>query len=187
MLLPWPPPIRPTPAPPCNTSAPNTQHAHTHKNPSHPARTSPRMRTPCQHPLPPPCPSTHPLTRLPFLPAPPPCTQTNFTSLATPSVVGSCRTALVTLLHEGGHAAHFANITQPSPFFSREGAPLPWALIEAHKRATHPYSVFALRGMLAVPFFERALYETPEAELSVERVLALADRIKNEVQGGLLL
>jgi hypothetical protein len=40
--------------------------------------------------------------------------QTNFTSLATPSQVGSGRTALVTLLHEGGHAAHFANITQVS-------------------------------------------------------------------------
>ncbi len=39
-------------------------------------------------------------------------TQTNFTSLATPNQVGSGKTALVTLLHEGGHAAHFANILQ---------------------------------------------------------------------------
>jgi hypothetical protein len=30
--------------------------------------------------------------------------RTNFTSLATPSAVGSGRTALVTLLHEGGEA-----------------------------------------------------------------------------------
>ena len=47
----------------------------------------------------------------------------NFTSLATPSAVGSGKTALVTLLHEGGHAAHFANIRQHSPFFSQERAP----------------------------------------------------------------
>ena len=47
--------------------------------------------------------------------------QTNFTSLATPSQVGSGKTALVTLLHEGGHAAHFANIDQRSPFFSQVG------------------------------------------------------------------
>lgn len=43
--------------------------------------------------------------------------QTNFTSLATPTQIGSGRTALVTLLHEGGHAAHFANVLQRSPFF----------------------------------------------------------------------
>ena len=59
----------------------------------------------------------------PHLPRPPPLcnthTQANFTSLATPSQVGSGKTALVTLLHEGGHAAHFANIDQPSPFFSQ--------------------------------------------------------------------
>eukprot|EP00798_Chlamydomonas_sp_ICE-L_P006885 gene6885-30860_t len=37
--------------------------------------------------------------------------------------VGSGKTALVTLLHEGGHAAHFANIDQGSPFFGQERAP----------------------------------------------------------------
>jgi hypothetical protein len=35
---------------------------------------------------------------------------TNFTSLADPSAVGSGKTALTTLMHEAGHAAHFANI-----------------------------------------------------------------------------
>jgi hypothetical protein len=68
---------------------------------------------------------------------------------------------------------------------SREGAVVPWEVIEAHKRATHPYEVFALRGMLAVPFFERALYELPEDQLSVDTLLALADRIEKQVQGGL--
>jgi hypothetical protein len=33
--------------------------------------------------------------------------ETNFTSLASPKAVGSGHTALVTLMHEGGHAAHF--------------------------------------------------------------------------------
>lgn len=32
----------------------------------------------------------------------------NFTSLADPSAVGSGLTALTTLMHEAGHAAHFA-------------------------------------------------------------------------------
>ncbi len=69
-----------------------------------------------------------PLPPLPPLPSLLP--QTNFTSLATPSQVGSGRTALVTLLHEGGHAAHFANIDQPSPFFSQERAPTSVAYAE---------------------------------------------------------
>lgn len=43
-----------------------------------------------------------------------------FTSLADPAAVGSGLTALTTLMHEAGHAAHFANIDQPSPFFSQE-------------------------------------------------------------------
>lgn len=52
------------------------------------------------------------------------------TSLATPSAVGSGKSALVTLMHEGGHAAHFANIDQPSPFFSQERAPTSVAYCE---------------------------------------------------------
>jgi len=144
--------------------------------------------------------------------------QTNFTSLATPSAVGSGVTALVTLMHEGGHAAHFANIEQGSPFFSQERAPtsvayaenqsmfldslvgdaawlgkyaysregkvIPFELIEKAILAKHPYKVFDLRSMLAVPYFEKALYEMPEDQLTPENVLALADKIELEIQGG---
>ena len=35
----------------------------------------------------------------------------NFTSLADPAQVGSGWSGLNTLFHEGGHAAHFANVT----------------------------------------------------------------------------
>jgi Zn-dependent oligopeptidase len=56
--------------------------------------------------------------------------QTNFTSLATPSAVGSGQSALETLMHEGGHAAHFANVLQPSPFFGQERAPTSVAYAE---------------------------------------------------------
>uniref|UniRef100_A0A061S728 Oligoendopeptidase f n=2 Tax=Tetraselmis sp. GSL018 TaxID=582737 RepID=A0A061S728_9CHLO len=140
------------------------------------------------------------------------------TSLATPSAVGSGKTALVTLMHEGGHAAHFANIVQGSPFFSqeraptsvayaenqsmfldslvgdgdwlaryardREGNPIPWDLVEEKIRAVHPYSVFQLRGMISIPFFEKALYELPEDGVTPDAVLALADRIDVEIFGG---
>ena len=33
-------------------------------------------------------------------------------------------------------------------------------------RATHPYEVFELRSMLAVPYFEKALYELPDDQLT---------------------
>lgn len=142
---------------------------------------------------------------------------TNFTSLATPSAVGSGHTALVTLMHEGGHAAHFANVDQPSPLYSQERAPtsvayaenqsmfldslvgdaawlgryarnkegkvIPWALIEQEIRSTHAYEVFTLRSMLAVPYFEKRLYELAEADVTPARLVALAEEVELDIQG----
>ena len=48
----------------------------------------------------------------------------------------------------------------------RSGAPLPWAVHKAGLEATHPYEVFQLRAMLAVPYFEKALYELPEDQVA---------------------
>ena len=51
--------------------------------------------------------------------------------LADPPAVGSGLTGLTTLMHEAGHAAHFANIRQPrSPLFSQERAPTSVAYAE---------------------------------------------------------
>jgi len=142
----------------------------------------------------------------------------NFTSLADPGAVGSGLTALTTLMHEAGHAAHFANIRQPSPLYSQEraptsvayaenqsmfldslvsdaawrakyahddnGQPIPFDIIEEEIRATHPFAVFQLRAMLAVSYFEKALYELPEEQVTAEKVVALADEIEKEIQGG---
>jgi len=143
----------------------------------------------------------------------------NFTSLAIPDAVGSGKTALATLMHEAGHAAHFANVSQPSPLFSQEraptsvayaenqsmfldslvedadwlakyalnraGEPIPFELIEEQVRSTHPYAVFGLRNMLVVPYFEKALYELPEEQLTKEHVLKLADEVEARICGGL--
>jgi len=142
---------------------------------------------------------------------------TNFTSLADPKQVGSGLTALTTLMHEAGHAAHFANVVQPSPLFSQERAPMsvayaenqsmfldalvsdaawrgryardragnvvPWDLLEEDLRCKQPYEVFALRGMLAVPYFEKALYELPEEEVTTERIQSLADEVEKTISG----
>jgi oligoendopeptidase F len=144
---------------------------------------------------------------------------THFTSLADPSAIGSGYTGLTTLMHEAGHAAHFANIQMPSPLFaqersptsvayaelqsmfldslvgdadwmakyaiSREGEAIPWDLVAEQIKSTHPYKVFALRGMLAVPYFERALYEMPEEDVTAESIKALADKVEKDIQGGL--
>jgi oligoendopeptidase F len=144
---------------------------------------------------------------------------THFTSLADPSAIGSGLTGLTTLMHEAGHAAHFANIEMPSPLFSqeraptsvpyaelqsmfldslvgdaawrakyaisREGEPLPWELVQADLEASHPYKVFALRGMIAVPYFEKALYEMEDEEITAESITELADKIEKDIQGGL--
>lgn len=56
--------------------------------------------------------------------------QINFTAEAKPDQVGSGQRATVTLFHEGGHAAHFANVTQSSPCFSQEYAPTSMAYAE---------------------------------------------------------
>jgi oligoendopeptidase F len=55
----------------------------------------------------------------------------NFTSLADPKAVGSGHRAITTLFHEAGHAAHFANIKQPSPLFGQEHPPFSAALAES--------------------------------------------------------
>jgi hypothetical protein len=54
----------------------------------------------------------------------------NFTSDARPDQIGSGVRATVTLFHEGGHAAHFANIVQNAPCFSQEYPPTSMALAE---------------------------------------------------------
>ncbi|KAI9364898.1 oligoendopeptidase [Zopfochytrium polystomum] len=142
----------------------------------------------------------------------------NFTSLATPGQVGSGQRALETLMHEGGHAAHFANVRQPSPLFSQERAPtsvayaenqsmfldsvvgdaawlaryaldkngnvMPWHLVEKKIRAGHPYAVLDMRAMLAVPFFERRLYDAPESDITPENILVMADEVDVAIQGG---
>lgn len=67
----------------------------------------------------------------------------------------------------------------------RDGKVIPWDLVKRGIEATHPYSVFMVRSMLAVPFFEKALYELPEDQVTPDHVNALADSIEKDVEGGL--
>ena len=47
----------------------------------------------------------------------------HFTANAIPGMVGSGQSAMQTLFHEGGHAAHFSNVDMPAPCFGQEFAP----------------------------------------------------------------
>jgi hypothetical protein len=66
-----------------------------------------------------------------------------------------------------------------------KGSPIPFGIIEEEIRATHPFQVFQLRYMLSVSYFEKALYELPEKEVTAETILKLADKIEHDIQGGL--
>ena len=44
--------------------------------------------------------------------------------------------------------------------------------------------MFDLRSMLSVPYFEKALYEMAEEDITVKAIVELADRIEVSVQGG---
>jgi hypothetical protein len=50
---------------------------------------------------------------------------------------------------------------------------------------TYTPSQLQVRAMLAVPYFEKALYEMPEGQLTSEALQALADEVEAKVQGGL--
>lgn len=54
----------------------------------------------------------------------------NFTSNAKPDQIGSGFDGINTLFHEGGHAAHFANVKLNAPCFSQEFAPTSMAYAE---------------------------------------------------------
>jgi hypothetical protein len=54
----------------------------------------------------------------------------HFTANAIPGMVGAGHRAMATLFHEGGHAAHFANVDMPSPCFGQEFAPTSVAFSE---------------------------------------------------------
>jgi len=144
--------------------------------------------------------------------------QINFTANAKPDQIGSGARAINTLFHEGGHAAHFANVMQNAPCFSQEFAPtsmayaetqsmfcdsllgdadwlkryahnaqgeppIPDALIRARIQATQPFAAFAERGILVVPYFERALYQLTNEQLTPEAVLALARATEQRILG----
>jgi hypothetical protein len=136
----------------------------------------------------------------------------NFTANAVPGQIGSGKRALQTLLHEGGHAAHFSNVRMPAPCYSQEfaptsvafaetqsmfldsvmgdadwltryatnaaGEPMPFELIGTMLEKERRFRAHRLRTMLVVSYFEKALYEMSEAELTPDTILRVAREIE---------
>ncbi|KIE22061.1 peptidase M3 [Vibrio sinaloensis] len=141
----------------------------------------------------------------------------NFTSNAKPDQVGSGYSGINTLFHEGGHAAHFANVKMNAPCFSQEfaptsmayaetqsmfcdsllndadwlkqyaldaqGNPVPDDVIKAMINSRQPFAAFSERSILVVPYFERALYQLSDEELTPERITALARQCEKQILG----
>lgn len=133
----------------------------------------------------------------------------NFTSNAVPGQVGSGQRASETLFHEGGHAAHFANVLMGAPCFSQEFAPsstamaetqsmffdsllgdadwrrkyanTPWEVIERSVRASQPLKAMYIRNLLIVCFAEKALYELSDADLTAENALAAFKQVEQRL------
>lgn len=141
----------------------------------------------------------------------------NFTSNAKPDQMGSGYDGINTLFHEGGHAAHFANVKMNSPCFSQEfaptsmayaetqsmfcdsllndadwlkqyalnddGQPVPDDIIKAMIDAKQPFKAYEERSILVVPYFERALYQLSDDELTAERITQLAREMETRILG----
>lgn len=141
----------------------------------------------------------------------------NFTSNAKPDQIGSGFDGMNTLFHEGGHAAHFANVKMNSPSFSMEfaptsmayaetqsmfcdslltdadwlkqyaldaeGNPVPDHLIKAMIDSKQPFKAYEERNILVVPYFERALYQLSEEELTPANVTRLAREKEMQILG----
>jgi oligoendopeptidase F len=141
----------------------------------------------------------------------------NFTSNALPSQVGSGYSGINTLFHEGGHAAHFSNVTQNSPCFSQEFAPssmayaetqsmfcdslladadwlkkyaknkdgqaVPDKVIKSLIETKQPFFAYGERSIMVVAYFERALYEMSDEDLTAEKITQLARKTEQDKLG----
>lgn len=78
--------------------------------------------------------------------------------------------------HDAGWMARYA--------VSRDGKVVPWSVVENSIRSSQPYGVFGLRAQLVVSYFEKALYELPEEQMTAETIIKLGDDVEKRVQGG---
>ncbi|POF60954.1 peptidase M3, partial [Vibrio vulnificus] len=136
---------------------------------------------------------------------------------AKPDQVGCGYDGMNTLFHEGGHAAHFANVKLNAPCFSQEfaptsmayaetqsmfcdsllddadwlkryalddaGNPVPDSIIQAMVNNRQPFKAYAERSILVVPYFERALYQMSDEQLTAESVTQLARDTEMRILG----
>ena len=64
-----------------------------------------------------------------------------------------------------------------------QGETIPDTLIHDRIKTTQPFAAFAERGILVVPYFERALYQLTDEHLTPDHVLALARATEQRILG----
>ncbi len=106
----------------------------------------------------------------------------HFTANAIPGMLGSGQRASATLFHEGGHAAHFANIDMPAPCFSQEFAPTSAAFAEVQSMFLDSlledadwqarYAHTSSGEAIAFPIIERGLRARQRGEASNLRAMS---------------
>lgn len=61
------------------------------------------------------------------------------------------------------------------------GESVPFGLIERQINQVHPHEVIGVRAMLGVCYFEKAIYELPEAELTAENITRIAHEVEQSL------
>ncbi|KGY09882.1 M3 family metallopeptidase [Vibrio sinaloensis] len=64
-----------------------------------------------------------------------------------------------------------------------EGQPVPDSIIKAMIHSNQPFAAFEERCLLVVPYFERALYQLSDDELTPERITSLARQCEKQILG----
>lgn len=94
-----------------------------------------------------------------------------------------------------GHAGQPAGPLRPRHRGRRVAAPRALPCWRRPRSAAHaepswpthswgPSTPRRVRSMLSVPYFEKALYELPEEEVTPQRILELADEVEARIEGG---
>ena len=105
--------------------------------------------------------------------------------------VGTSDQQLMALSREFPGFYRYARIMEEASEAERRKASRPYdgmaefsdALIHERIKTTQPFAAFGERGILVVPYFERALYQMRDAELTPEQVLTLARACEQRILG----
>jgi Zn-dependent oligopeptidase len=110
----------------------------------------------------------------------------NFAGIRTTSVAGSQEESPTSISSAETHSMFFDSVLNDAAWlalYAKDdgGNAVPWDIVKRYVIETHRMRAINLRAILMIPFFERALYEMPEHELTDANILKLARRIEKQM------